>query len=81
MPRPPSPFDYNSDDYESQVLAKWCYRHALAHANHFPVEDTHIEQPDVSALLLSHPLFDILLGRIWVLMKHLLTKMIRQLRV
>ena len=50
-PRPTSPFDFNSDDYESQVPTEWYVKHAAAHANHFPVEGTHIEQPGVSVVI------------------------------
>ena len=49
--RPTSPFDFNSEDYESQVPTKWYVKCTAAHANHFPVEGTHIEQPGVSVLI------------------------------
>ncbi|KIM70941.1 hypothetical protein SCLCIDRAFT_18895 [Scleroderma citrinum Foug A] len=43
-PRLSSPFDFNSDDYQSQVLDEWYHKHAATHANHFSVEGTYIEQ-------------------------------------
>ena len=49
VPRPPSPFHFNSDDYESQVPEEWYRKRAMGSAN-FPVECT---QTDVSILLIS----------------------------
>ena len=78
---PSPPFDFNFDDYESQVPDEWYYNRAMARGDHFPIEGTHIEQPNVSVLLISYLPSDILLDRIWILMRYLLMKMIGQPKV
>ena len=78
---PSPPFDFNSDDYESQVLNEWYYTCAMTHGDHFPIEGTHIEQPNVSVLLISYLPSDILLDRIWISMRYLLMKMIGRPKV
>ena len=81
VPHPSSAFDFNSDDYESQVLEEWYHRHAAAHANHLSIEGTHIKQTGASVLLTSYSLTNTLLGRIWISMRYLPTKMIGQPKV
>ena len=78
---PSPPFDFNSDDYESQVPDEWYYNCAMARGDHFPIEGTHMEQPNVSVLLISYLPSDTLLDRIWISMRYLLMKMIGQLKV
>ena len=78
---PSPPFDFNSDDYESQVPNEWYYNRAMTRGDHFPIEGTHIEQPNVSVLLISYLPSDILLDRIWISMRYLLMKMIGRPKV
>ena len=61
---PSPPFDFNSDDYKSQVPDEWYYNRAMACGDHFPIEGTHMEQPNVSVLLILYLPSDILLDRI-----------------